>query len=328
MSNTEFEMFQERRRRNWVRLRTLVTLRWIAIVGQVSAIIFAVQVYNLQLQLVPAFLIIGSSVVANLLSGALYPENKRLSEGEALFMLVFDLLQLGLLLYIAGGLSNPFALLILAPVTIAATVLPLGGMLVVCVIAIAILTLISLSSIPIQTASGESLELPALFQFGFWTALVIGVIFLAGYARRVTTEMNAMGDALLATQLALAREQKLTDLGGVIAAAAHELGTPLATIKLTSTELMTEVEDRPELLDDAILISQQADRCRDILRSMGRSGKDDLLLRTAPLESLVTEAAEPHLERGKTVTINVGSDHLEELAPPIVTRRRNHSRSA
>lgn len=110
-----------------------------------------------------------------------------------------------------------------------------------------------------------------------------------------------MSDALLATQMALAREQKLTDLGGVVAAAAHELGTPLATIKLVSAEMMEELADQPLLYDDAKLIRDQADRCRDILRSMGRAGKDDLHLRSVPLASMVKEAAEPHKGRGKAL---------------------------
>jgi two-component system, sensor histidine kinase RegB len=160
-----------------------------------------------------------------------------------------------------------------------------------------------------------------LFQFGFWLALVIGVVFLAIYARQVTTEMHAMGEALLATQLALAREQKLTDLGGVVAAAAHELGTPLATIKLVSTELMEELENHPELLEDAILIRTQADRCRDILHSMGRVGKDDLHLRQAPLETVVREAAEPHLSRGKMVTFEIAPEQGASQTQPVINRR-------
>ncbi len=118
-----------------------------------------------------------------------------------------------------------------------------------------------------------------MFEFGFWLSIVIGILFLALYSRRVATEIRTMSDALLATQMALAREQKLTDLGGVVAAAAHELGTPLATIKLVSSELIEELADRPDLQEDARLIRAQADRCRDILRSMGRAGKDDLHLR-------------------------------------------------
>jgi two-component system sensor histidine kinase RegB len=130
-----------------------------------------------------------------------------------------------------------------------------------------------------------------------------------------------MSQALLATQMALAREQKLTDLGGVVAAAAHELGTPLATIKLVSTELAEELEGQPQLAEDAKLISSQADRCRDILRSMGRAGKDDLHMRSAPLGAVVREAAEPHADRGVDIEMDfVGGEGAPE-GHPIVWRK-------
>jgi two-component system sensor histidine kinase RegB len=130
-----------------------------------------------------------------------------------------------------------------------------------------------------------------------------------------------MGDALLATQLALAREQKLTDLGGVVAAAAHELGTPLATIKLVSNELVDDLADYPDLREDAELIRSQADRCRDILHSMGRAGKNDLHLRSAPLETVVREAAEPHLQRGRNVSFDVAPEVGCTLTQPVIQRR-------
>jgi two-component system sensor histidine kinase RegB len=133
--------------------------------------------------------------------------------------------------------------------------------------------------------------------------------------------MHAMGEALLATQLALAREQKLTDLGGVIAAAAHELGTPLATIKLVSAEMIEELGNQPELRADAALIRSQADRCRDILLSMGRAGKEDMHLRRAPLQTVVQEAAEPHLSRGKKVCLSVAPDNGKDLRQPMIDRR-------
>ena len=321
MSVSEFEMFQDRQRSNWVRLRTLVTLRWFAAIGQAIAIFVAIQIYDLRLPADLAALAIGASLIANLLSSFLYPENKRLSERQAFLWLVFDIVQLSILLYLTGGLSNPFALLILAPVAIAATVLHLSSMIFLGLTAITLITLLSRFSIPIETAEGVVLVLPILFQFGFWTALVIGVVFLAIYARQVTTEMHAMGEALVATQLALAREQKLTDLGGVVAAAAHELGTPLATIKLVGSELMEELKDHPELLEDAALIRDQADRCRDILHSMGRAGKDDLHLRHAPLETLVHEAAEPHMSRGRTVLFDISPEDGGDQPQPSVPRR-------
>ena len=248
MSISDFRMFQDQERSNWVRLRTLVTLRWFAALGQAVAAIVAANLYRLEFQYGMVGLVIASAVLANLLSRYSSPENKRLSEREATLWLFFDLTQLGLLLYLTGGLNNPFALLLLAPVTIAATVLHLRSTVFLGVVAIFLITLISNYHMPLVMPDGNPLELPMLFQFGFWLALVIGVVFLAIYARQVTTEMHAMGEALLATQLALAREQKLTDLGGVVAAAAHELGTPLATIKLVSTELMEELENHPEFL--------------------------------------------------------------------------------
>jgi len=236
-------------------------------------------------------------------------------------MIGFDLAQLGLLLFLTGGLSNPFALLILAPVTIASTILPLRSTLILGGIALAIITVLRIDSWPIMTASGFPLILPDLFVFGFWMALLIGVVFVGVYARQVTQETVSMSEALVATQMALAREQKLTDLGGVVAAAAHELGTPLATIKLVSSELIDELEDNEELREDAKLIREQADRCRDILRSMGRAGKEDHLLRQAPIETVVREASEPHINRGKSVGFEVLPPDDNGVRQPDIFRR-------
>ena len=300
MAQMDHAAFQNRNRSNWVRLRTLVLLRWFAVAGQIGAVVVAIYMFNLTLEIGLVTTVIGLPILVNIVSLFLYPENRRLSESEADIMIGFDLAQLGLLLYLTGGLSNPFALLILAPVTIASTILPLRSTLVLGGIALTIVTLLRFDSFPILTAAGNPLLLPDLFVFGFWMALIIGVVFVGVYARQVTLEAVSMGDALAATQMALAREQKLTDLGGVVAAAAHELGTPLATIKLVSSELIDELDDG-ELREDAKLIRDQADRCRDILRSMGQAGKEDHLLRQAPIETVVREASEPHLKRGKTV---------------------------
>jgi two-component system sensor histidine kinase RegB len=149
---------------------------------------------------------------------------------------------------------------------------------------------------------------------------MISIVFLGSYARQITGEMHNMADALLATQMALAREQKLTDLGGVVAAAAHELGTPLATIKLVSSELSDELDDRADLKEDVDLINKQADRCRDILRSMGRAGKDDLHMRFAPLEAVLREAAEPHMSRGKEIDYFVSDEIDHPKRQPVITR--------
>ncbi|MFN3144964.1 MAG: sensor histidine kinase RegB [Paracoccaceae bacterium] len=311
----------EERRSNWVRLRTLIVLRWIAVIGQIAAITIAQRLFNLQLELGLCYIAIGAGIIANLLAIFLYPENKRLNEGEAGLMLLFDIVQLSFLLYLTGGLNNPFALLMLAPVTISATALQLRSTVILGGVAIAMITFVAFFNIPLRTDMGFIMAMPDAFVLGFWVAIVIGILFEAAYARRVTSEVHSMSEALLATQMALAREQKLTDLGGVVAAAAHELGTPLATIKLVSSELMEELSESPDLREDAALINQQADRCRDILRSMGRAGKEDLHLRHAPLSTVLRDAAEPHAQRGKEVQIEAQPGEDGESRQPVIERR-------
>ncbi|MDE0783806.1 MAG: ActS/PrrB/RegB family redox-sensitive histidine kinase, partial [Planktomarina sp.] len=321
MTQTGIGYIDQNARSNWIRLRTLAMVRWFAITGQVSALVVGQQYFGLQLALIPCAVVIGMSILTNVIAVVVFPGSRRLSEAETVLTLLFDTLQLSLLLAFTGGLNNPFALLILAPVTIAATVLPTRSTLMLAGCAIIMITLVGLAHISLRTLDGNILEMPAVFVFGFWVAIVTGILFISIYTRRVTVEMTSMAEALLATQMALAREQKLTDLGGVIAATAHELGTPLATIKLTSSELMEELSENEELRADAYLIREQADRCRDILRSMGSAGKDDIHLHAAPWSAVVREAAEPHLNRGKDVFFEYVGDLGEEPNQPLALRK-------
>jgi two-component system sensor histidine kinase RegB len=304
-----------------VRQRTLILLRWMAIAGQIAAILVASQVYGLQLPLGLCALAVGLSVLANLALIMLFPENRRLTEPEAFLTLLFDLGQLAFLIFLTGGLTNPFAILVLAPVTISASVLRLGSTVVLGALAILAVSAATVWYMPLRFADGSALVIPGIFAFGFWLSIVIGILFLGLYSRRVATEMRSMSEALLATQMALGREQKLTDLAGVVAAAAHELGTPLATIKLVSAELIEELDAQPDLQEDARLIRDQADRCRDILRDMGRAGKDDLHLRQAPLSAVLREAAEPHLARGKRVDFTFAPTQDGPRDQPAILRR-------
>ncbi|MBF9030657.1 ActS/PrrB/RegB family redox-sensitive histidine kinase [Rhodobacterales bacterium HKCCE3408] len=308
-------------RSDWVRLRTLLVLRWLAIGGQTVAVVIAAFYMGLRLELGLCVLAIGASVVSNLIAMVIFPENHLLSDRDAMLTLLFDLTQLAFLLFLTGGLNNPFALLILAPVTISATALTLRSTVLLGLIAIALITLLAFVHVPLATATGELLALPGIFVAGFWCAIIIGIIFLSAYARRVATESHSMSQALAATQMALAREQKLTDLGGVVAATAHELGTPLATIKLVSTELVEELCDRPDLQEDARLIHDQADRCRDILRSMGRVGKEDAHMRAAPLAAVLREAAEPHADRGIEIGYNFNPEDEADRGQPVIFRK-------
>ncbi|SFJ57821.1 sensor histidine kinase RegB [Celeribacter neptunius] len=313
-------LFTGERRSNWVRLRTLVALRWIAIIGQIGSILVAYLVFGLRFELGGFAVAIGASVILNIVASFIYPENTRLSERGATLMLLFDIAQLSALLYFSGGLNNPFAILILAPVTISASALQPKSSFLTGGAAIALVSFLALHHVPLHTETGTIHTMPDIFLLGSWAGIVIGVVFMGVFSWKVASEINSMSEALLATQMALTREQKLTDLGGVIAAAAHELGTPLATIKLVSSELVDDLQGQAELCDDARLINEQADRCRDILHSMGQAGKDDLHMRTAPLQAVVEEAAQPHMNRGKTVKIEVlGAE--DRTTQPFVYRR-------
>ncbi|MBM2575832.1 ActS/PrrB/RegB family redox-sensitive histidine kinase [Jannaschia sp. Os4] len=312
-----------------VRLATLVNLRWLAVLGQTATLVGASLTLSLSLELGLCFVVVGLLALANLSATVRHPSGHRLTEREALAFVLIDLGQLTALLYLTGGLDNPFALLFMAPVTVSATVLSLRSTALVGVLALVAITLLAGYHLPLVLEDGTELALPRLFLIGFWAAIVVGTLFLGGLAWRLTLETNRMSAALLATQAALAREQKLHDLGGVVAAAAHELGTPLATIKLTAGELRDEVAealpDRPDLSEDVALIASQADRCRDIMRSMGQAGKDDLMMRSAPLEAVLREAAAPHADRGVAIafeafTLGAAAEAASDAVPPDIHR--------
>lgn len=305
----------------WVRLRTLILLRWAAVVGQLAAISISIYYFSLSINIGLAAIAVGVAVIANLVSASVFPRNARLNEKQATMTLVFDTVQLAFMVFLTGGLHNPFMVLIVAPVTVAATALSTRSTILVGAVAIAATTFVADFNLPLQTQSGDAVRMPEIFVFGLWVAVVTSIVFIGLYTRRISSEMRSMSEALLATQMALSREQSLTDLGGVVAAAAHELGTPLATIKLVSSELAEELSNSPEQLEDAKLIGQQADRCRDILQSMGRAGKDDMLVKKVPITALIEEAAEPHQDRGKQLEISVVTKDVQPSDLPIVGRR-------
>ncbi len=314
------------RHSEWVRLGTLTLLRWIAIVGQTGTIVVATSVLGMRLDPWLCGIAVGLSALSNALAMTLFPASQRLSERQALLILMFDTAQMAFLIGVTGGLNNPFALLILAPTTITATALKSRATAVVGALAVVLVTVIWRIHLPLVDGQGRVIEVPELFSLGQYLALVIGVVFLSLYARRVAYELHSMASALMATQMALAREQRLTALGGVVAAAAHELGTPLATIKLISSELAQDLTDA-EARADARTIVEQADRCRDILRSMGDAGKDDAMVRQAPLSDVLREAAEPHARRGKTLHLPQpaadGREPFVQRRPEIIHALRN-----
>lgn len=303
---------------SWVRLRTLIMLRWMTIAGQTVALWVAVKWLQVDIRLDLVATVVGVAVAFNIIATVVLPENRRLSERAALLTLIFDLTQLAALLALTGGLMNPFAVLLLTPVVMASTALNLRATILLGLVAVGLISALLVFPAPMKMLSGEILQVPQIMINGFWVALITSVGFLALFSRKIMVEVFSMSQALAATQTALGREQRLTALGGVVAAAAHELGTPLATIKMVSTELADELAGQPELLEDVELIREQANRCRDILHEMGRSGKDDSLMQIAPISALVQEAMEPHMDRGKRIIPRIngrindgpGADHM------------------
>ena len=256
--------------RGRVRLRTLSNLRWLAIGGQ-SATLFVVYFgLSYALPLWRCVGVIAASALLNILLAIRFPASHRLTNREATVHLAYDVLQLAALLYLTGGLENPFALMFLAPVVIAASTLNLGNTLILACMAFAAVSLIAVVHEPLPWAANETLQLPALYQGGIWASIVIGIGFTSIYAWRIASEAARMSAGLSATQLALARENRMASIGALATAAAHELGTPLGTIAVVSRELERELPPGSPQAEDARLLREQAERCRRILTQLAR----------------------------------------------------------
>ncbi len=290
------------RQRHWLRARTLQNLRWIAITGQLLTILVARYGLGYDLPMVACLVVILISVWFNIISRMTMAPNARLSERRALLWMLFDLGQLGVLLALTGGLGNPFALLFIAPATVAAAALNRSNARIVVGIALMSIFILEFAHLPLHHHVNGPLKLPYDYLLGIGCALIIGVGFIAIYVRRVADEAFGMSQALAATQLALAREQRLSALGTMAAAAAHELGSPLATIALTAREMERDLEKGALDAEDLALIRDQTTRCRDILSQLGRIRREDMEhIRTAPLLSVLEEAAGPHEDSGKRI---------------------------
>jgi two-component system, sensor histidine kinase RegB len=277
------------------RLRTLTLIRWIAIVGQAFTILLVHFSLGLELPLVPLLAAVALSALINLLLSVSFAPTTRLTERGAGLLLGYDVAQLAFLLALTGGLQNPFSVLLLVPVTLSATILSLRTTVVLCLEVIAIATLLGLFPTDLPWYGGV-FRLPALYLLGFWIALVLGTALIAGYAWRVADEARRLSDALAATQMALAREQQLSALGGLAAAAAHELGSPLATIAVTAREIANSLPPGSPLTEDAAELVGQSQRCREILRSLGQrqADEDHRPFTRLPLSHLLETIAEPY----------------------------------
>lgn len=323
-ANEMADIFQRgARARGRVKQRTLVLIRWIAIAGQAAAIAVVHFGMGLTLPVVPALAVVAVSVLLNIVAGRRRQVRNVLSDGAATLYLAYDMIQLTVLLFLTGGLVNPFALLILAPAIVSATVLSRASTIGLGLLAGASISLLAVVHLPLPWAEGP-FEPPPLYLLGIWLALALSTLFIAAFVGSVSEEAQRMSQALAATQLALAREQRLASLGALAAAAAHELGSPLATIALASKELARELPAGSALREDVELLIGQSDRCRDILAELGRvPGADQGLPFTRlPLSALVEAAAEPHRAPSIGLVLDAApaEEAPEDSPEPLIAR--------
>jgi two-component system sensor histidine kinase RegB len=262
------------RRARRLRVDTIVRLRWLAIAGQSAAVVMTYAGFGFDLPFGLCFVAILLSACLNIGLRLRFPVNHRLEDGQTSILLAYDVLQLSALLYLTGGLTNPFSMLFLAPVMISATSLSPPRTLGLALLTVAAATVLALQHRPLPWYPGTQLAFPFLYTGGIWIAVVLGTAFIGVYASLVAEEARRLSDALAATELVLAREQHLSQLDGYAAAAAHELGTPLATITLVVKELASMVSAGP-LGEDIALLTQEVARCRAILGKLASLGNGE-----------------------------------------------------
>ncbi len=306
-----------------LRLSTLIRLRWLAIIGQSLAVITVAYWLDFPMPVSSCFTLIAGSAWLNLFLALRYPATQRLAPRAALAILLFDALQLAGLLYLTGGLTNPFSLLMSVPVVISATSLPprltlsLGG-----VVALAA-TLLSFHHQPLPWYDGAELSMPLVYVSGMWLSVLASIAFTAIYAWRVAEEARQLGDALTATELVLQREQHLSALDGLAAAAAHELGTPLATIALVAKEMERALGDDERFREDVTLLRSQSERCRGIMKRLtSLSSEGEAHLSRLPFTSLIEEVTAPHREFGIEIVLEpgnlIGSEPVGRRNPGVI----------
>ena len=308
-----------------LRLNTIVRLRWVAVLGQLVAIGVVTFLFGFSLPIGACLTVIALSAWLNVFLGIRYPPQHRLSVGFATCLLIYDIVQLAALLYLTGGINNPFTMLIVAPVTVSAATLPPRVTIVLGLIALAATAFLVVEHQPLPWYDGTAFELPRIYKFGIFAAVCASTTFMALYAWRLTKESRQMSAALAATDMVLAREQKLHALDGLAAAAAHELGTPLSTIAVVTKELEHHIGADDPLRDDIKLLNAQALRCREILLKLTRhpSEQDPLHARVS-VRAMLEEAAAPYRSGKANITFVAGPEGAEggAASPEAVAERR------
>src|SRR5450755_2184230 len=303
--------------RRHVRLDTILRLRWLAALGQLAAIFVVAQGLEFELPIVPCLVIVALSALLNLALQMAFNPMQRLEPVYAAALLALNIVELAGLLYFTGGLQNPFSFMFLAPVLISATALPVRLTIALGVLAVACASVLVFVFLPLPWDGDEPLILPPIYLLGVWLSIVLAIGVTSLYSFQVTEEARKLSDALAATELVLAREQHLTQLDGLAAAAAHELGTPLSTIFLISRELERTVADNSPLASDLKTLREQTQRCRDILAKITQLSSTGAPFDRMPLSTLIEEVVAPHRDFGVRIKVRIAVAGTRE---PVGTR--------
>jgi two-component system sensor histidine kinase RegB len=286
-----------------VRLDTLVRLRWVAVIGQTTALLVVYFGLDFELPLWACLSVIALAAWLNIALRVRFRVSQRVEPDRAAWLLAFDIAEIAILLFLTGGLQNPFSFLLLGPVLLSATALPprmivmLGGFAAICA------TILTFYHYPLPWDSEEPLDLPAIYTMGVWLATLLALGFIGVHAWQLTEEARQLADALAATELVLAREQHLSQLDGLAAAAAHELGTPLSTITVVAAEIERAIEPTSPFADDIRLLREQAQRCRAILGKLTELSSSVEPYDRMSLPSLLEEVVAPHRNFGVAIKI-------------------------
>jgi len=292
-----------------LKLRTLIFFNWIAIIGQSLAVFVSYSIIEVDFNLLATISLIFLLLLLNVFLALKFPITKALNFNEITIYLLFDLLQLISLLYLTGGLTNPFCILILVPIVISSTYLDLMRTILICVASIISLSTLLFFYVPISSNlinfNSDSFSREEILSI--WGALIITLIFMSAYCFRTASESRKAGEALRETQMALSNEEKVSALMSLTAAAVHELGTPLSTISVVSKELVGNVKKDDINYDDLQLIQTQVKRCADILKRLRTTKfvKDsDEFLNEFTFTSLINEILEDYSNEKIEVSIN------------------------
>jgi two-component system sensor histidine kinase RegB len=300
--------------RRHVRLDTLVRLRWLAAIGQTTAVLVVRFVLEFDFPFWPCLAVIALSMLVNVALRLGYPSAQWLAPARTAWLLGFDIAELAVLLFLTGGLHNPFAFLFLGPVLISATALPPRSTILLGALAVACATALAFFHYPLPWDSQAPLELPPIYMLGEWISILLAIGFIGLYAWQITEESRQLAEALAATELALAREHHLSQLDGLAAAAAHELGTPMSTISVIAKELERAIAPDAPHGEDIRLLREQAARCRDILGKLTELSASGQPFEHTPLTALIEEVVAPHRHFGVALDVVAPSDRSAEPA--------------